>query len=277
MNSEGDMDTMFDEKEAPDHSGDEGPKEEGISSAPAGTRAMWSRQLDCGWHGVKVADWAGLYLPAKLDADIRFLDLLVEKVPMFARVAQRRRREAVGNLVRDQYLLPWTRKKYPQFFTEERTGQPIVLRDVEHGFPVAQAKSLVLMALEAGDVEQARKRLVYCWLIPTVNCTNATHRALAARCENFDRPLDRYSSRHGKLQSVAEQHFNGAAMVLRRFDGAIIDPDQYSRSQMLEDLRSIEQLRPVVDGLNGLTFPDPAEEKAYTKRTTDRKRKLIGA
>lgn len=40
MNSEGDMDTMFDEKEAPDHSGDEGPKEEGISSAPAGTRAM---------------------------------------------------------------------------------------------------------------------------------------------------------------------------------------------------------------------------------------------
>lgn len=276
MNSNGDMDKMFDREQASEYSG-EGLNGGGTSSTLADARAIWSDRLDCGWHGVKVADWAGLYLPAKLDADIRFLDLLVDKMPIFARVAQRRRREAVGDLMRDQYLLPWTRKKYPQFFTEERAGQPVVLKDVEHGFPVAQAKSLVLMALEAGDVEQARKRLVYCWLIPTVNCTKVTHGALAARCENFDRPLDRYSRRHEKLQQVAEQHFDGAAMTLRRFDGTVIDPDQYSRSQMLDDLRSIEQLRSIIDDLDGLTFPDPAEEMAYTKRMTNRSRKPADA
>lgn len=264
---------MFDEEEVLNSSseGFEAPSETGRS---VDVRTIWSEQLERGWHGVKVADWAGLYLPAKLDADIRFLDLLVDKVPIFTRVAQRRRREAVGDLMRDQYLLPWTRKKYPQFFTEERAGQPIDLKDVEHGFPVSQAKSLVLMALEANDVEQARKRLVYCWLIPTVNCTNVTHRALPGRCENFDRPLDRYSKRHERLQDLANRQFHGEAMSLRRFDGTVVDPDQYSRSEMLDDLRSIDQLRPIVDGLDGLTFPEPDEEKDYTKRMTDRAKKL---
>lgn len=50
---------------------------------------------------MKVADWAGLYLPAKVDADIHF-NLLVEKMPTFARVAQRPRRDVVGDLVSDQ-------------------------------------------------------------------------------------------------------------------------------------------------------------------------------
>ncbi|MFN3676353.1 MAG: hypothetical protein ACK4TC_10260 [Sphingomonas pseudosanguinis] len=264
---------MFDDEDAPQYSND-GPERADTDNTPVDVRAVWSEQLERGWHGVKVADWAGLYLPAKLDADIRFLDLLVQKVPTFARVAQRRRREAVGDLMRDQYLLPWTRKKCPQFFTEERAGQPIELKDVEHGFPVAQVKSLVLMAIEDGDVEQARKRLVYCWLIPTVNCTNITHRALPGRCEDFDRPLDRYSTRHAKLQELTSYHFQGAPMILRRFDGAIIDPDTYSRAQLLEDLRTIDQLRPIVDGLDGLTFPDLEEEKAYTKRMTNRTRKV---
>lgn len=263
---------MFDDEEAPDFDNDVAD-DRGAASTTADPRAVWAEQLDRGWHGVKVADWAGLYLPAKLDADIRFLDLLVDKVPTFARVAQRRRREAVGDLVRDQYLLPWTRKKAPQFFTEERAGQQIALKDVEHGFPVAQVKSLVLMALEAGDVEQARKRLVYCWLIPTVHCTNITHRALPGRCEDFDRPLDRYSKRHQKLQELADGEFQSVAMTLRRFDGALVDPDTYSRAQLLDDLRTIDQLSPIVDGLEGLTFPDPEEEKTYTKRMTDRTRK----
>lgn len=235
-----------------------------IISATASVRANWSAWLERGWHGVKVAEWASLYLPAKLDADIRFLDLLVEQVPAFARVAQRHRRETVGDLVRDQYLLPWTRKKNPQFFAEQRAGLNLHLTDCEHGFPVAQIKSLVLMALEAGDVELARKRLVYCWLIPTVHCTNETHRSLPRRCTDFDRPLDRYSMRHEKLQQLALRSFDGIATNIRRFDGTIIDPDHYSRSQTLDDLSSIEQIRPIVDGLDGLTFPDPDEEAAYT-------------
>ncbi|NLS25317.1 hypothetical protein S2M10_02810 [Sphingomonas sp. S2M10] len=233
-------------------------------------RSSWSAWLDRGWHGVNVSEWTGLYLPAKLDADIRFLNLLVEKVPSFARVAQRYRREAVGDLARGQYLLPWTSKKNPQFFTEERASQQIKLEDCEHGFPVAQIKSLVLMALEAGDVDQARKRLVYCWLIPTVHCTNATHRSLPPRCENFERPLDRYSARHPKLQDLADRSFEGVAMNVRRFDGTLINPDDYSRAQMLDDLRTIDQLRPIVDGLDGLTFPDPEEEAAYTARMRKR-------
>lgn len=251
--------------------GGEGPAQADVRHTPVDVRAVWSKQLERGWHGVKVAAWVDHYLTAKLDADIRFLDLLVREVPNFSRVAQRRRRDAVEKLVRDQYLLPWTRKKCPQFFTEERADQPIELTDVEHGFPVAQAKSLVLMALEAGDVEQARKRLVYCWLIPTVNCTNITHRTLPGRCENFDRPLDRYSPRHEKLQDLATHEFQGTPMTLRRFDGAIVDPETYSRTQLLEDLRTIDQLRPIVDGLEGLNFPTLQEEEDYTRKTTSRR------
>jgi|GEM_PF-3535462 hypothetical protein len=222
--------------------------------------AIWSAWLDRGWHGVRVEAWAGLYLPAKLDADIRFLNLLVDKVPDFSRVAQRMRRESVGDLIRDQHLLPWTSKSRPQFFSERRGDQPLDLKEREHAFPVSQVKSLILMALEAGDVEQARKRLVYCWLIPTVLCTKDTHRRLPARCEDFDRPYDRYSKRHDGMQDL----------MLRRFDGAAVDPDAYGRADLLKDLSAIDQLRPVVDGLVGLTFPTPEEERAYTLTMTKR-------
>ena len=262
---------MFDQEAT--QSGNESSEKADIGGVPVELPAIWSEQLNRGWHGVKAADWAGIYLPAKLDADVHFLDQLEQEVPTFARVAQRGRRDAVGRLMRGQYLLPWTRKKCPQFFAEQRAGQSLELKDVEHGFPVSQANSLVLMALEAGDIEQARKRLIYCWLIPTVHCTHVTHRSLPSRCEDFDRPLDRYSMRHERLKDLAEWHFHGAAMTLRRFDGTVIDPDRYSRSQMLDDLRSIKELRPIIDSLVGLTFPDPDDEDAYTKRMTDRRKK----
>lgn len=223
-------------------------------------RAIWSAWLDRGWHGVKVAEWTGLYLPAKLDADVRFLNLLVDKVPSFERMAQRMRREAVGDLIRAQHLLPWTSKARPQFFTEQRDGQQLDLKEREHAFPVSQVKSLVLMAMQDGDLEQARKRLVYCWLIPTVHCTKDTHRSLPTRCENFDRAFDRYSKRHPGMEDL----------VFRRFDGTIVDPDDYSRTQMLDDLRSFEQLRPIVDDLDGLTFPSPDDEASFTRSMTKR-------
>ena len=261
---------MFDNEDEADYDGESSGRDH-VDQTEEEVRAVWSKQLERGWHGVKVAAWVDHYLTAKLDADIRFLDLLVREVPTFSRVAQRRRRDAVEKLMRDQYLLPWTRKKYPQFFAEKRAGQPIKLTDVEHGFPIAQAKSLVLMALEDGDVEQARKRLVYCWLIPTVNCANITHRTLPARCENFDRPLDRYSPRHEKLQNLANHKFQGTPMTLKRFDGAIVDPETYSRTQLLEDLRMIDQLRPIVDGLEGLNFPTLQEEEDYTRKMTSRR------
>lgn len=222
--------------------------------------AIWSAWLDRGWHGVKAGDWASHYLPTKLDADIRFLDRLAKETPDFARVAQRMRREAVGDLIRAQHLLPWTSKARPQFFSEWRGGRSLDLKEREHAFPVSQVKSLVLMALRDGDAEQARKRLVYCWLIPTVLCSRDTHRALPRRCENFDHPYDRYSSRHAGLEDL----------VLLRFDGAHLDPGSYTRMQLLEDLRAIEALRPIVEGLEGLTFPAPEEEGEYTRRMTRR-------
>lgn len=246
-----------------------------VIGVPDNVRASWSSWLDGGWNGVKVAEWASQYLPSKLEADLKFLDEAVKKMPAFARAAQRQRREAVGQLVRGQHLLPWTTKKKPQFFTEQRGSQDLVRSDSEHGFPVSQIKSLVLMAIEAGDVEQARKRLVYCWLIPTVNCTKHSHRALPKRCENFDRPLDRYSSRHESLQEIADTCFSGVAMTIRRFDGTVIDPDHYSRSQLLKDLQSVEQLRPIIDSLDGLTFPEPAEEAVYTMTMQKRAAKHI--
>lgn len=63
-------------------------------------------------------------------------------------------------------------------------------------------------------------------------------------------------------------------MMLRRFDGGIIDPDTYSRAQLLKDLRTIDHLRPVVDQLDRLTFPGLEEGKAYAKRMTNRMRKV---
>lgn len=249
---------MFEDELGPQ---DENDGADFTAAATSDVRTIWSAWLDRGWHGVKAGEWAGLYLPAKLEADIRFLNLLVDQVPDFARVAQRLRREAVGDLIREQHLLPWTSKARPQFFTEQRDSQQLELKEREHAFPVSQVKSLVLMALEAGDVEQARKRLVYCWLIPTVHCTGETHRALPSRCEDFDRPFDRYSKRHENMGSLS----------LRRFDGAIVDPGVYSRTDLLEDLRTIDQLRPIVDGLEGLTFPTPAEEALYTAEMTKRR------
>lgn len=226
-------------------------------------RAIWSAWLDRGWHGVRAGEWAALYLPAKIDADIRFLDRLAEETPVFARVAQRMRREAVGDLVRAQHLLPWTSKARPQFFSERRGDRPLDLKEREHAFPVSQVKSLVLMAMRDGDAEQARKRLVYCWLIPTVLCSRETHRMLPLRCEDFARPYDRYSSRHAGMEDL----------LLRRFDGVLLDPDDYCRMQLLEDLRAIDALRPIVDGLEGLTFPTPEEEAEYTRRMTRRNAK----
>ncbi|PBN43105.1 hypothetical protein [Sphingobium sp. D43FB] len=250
---------MFDDDFGPEHRNDG----EGFGEVKADTKdvlAIWSAWLDRGWHGVKVADWAGLYLPAKLDADVRFLSLLVDKMPNFGRVAQRMRREAVGDLIRAQHLLPWTSKARPQFFSEQRDGRQLVLKEREHAFPVSQVKSLVLMAMRDGDIEQARKRLLYCWLIPTVFCTRETHKSLPSRCEDFDRPYDRYSNRHDGLEDLK----------LLRFDGSVLDPDTYSRAHLLEDLQSIHQLQPVVDGLDGLTFPTPEEEAEYTKLMTRR-------
>lgn len=247
-----------------DHAGGEeefGGGEPGAET-PQSVMAIWSAWLERGWHGVGVGEWTGLYLPAKLAADVRFLDLLVDQVPGFSRVAQRMRREAVGDLIRQQHLLPWTSKARPQFFSEQRAGRTLDLREREHGFPVSQVKSLVLMAIRDGDVEQARKRLVYCWLVPTVLCTRETHRLLPSRCEDFDRPYDRYSRRHEGLEDL----------TLRRFDGATIDPNAYGREDLLTDLRSLERLRPIIDGLEGLTFPAPDDEAEYTRAMTARSR-----
>lgn len=243
-----------------------------VTHVPDEVLDRWSAWLNGGWHGVTVGEWASIYLPSKLEADINFLCRLVKTHPGFARAAQRHQREAVGQLVRGQHLLPWTTKSKPQFFTERRADLSIKPTDCEHGFPVSQIKSLVLMALEAVDIEQARKRLVYCWLVPTVFCTNVTHCALPRRCEDFDRPLDRYSSRHKKLQETANE-FEGRPMTIHRFDGTVINPDDYSRSQLLRDLRTFEQLRPIVDSLDGLTFPSPAEEEAYTVKMQKRSKK----
>lgn len=150
-----------------------------------------------------IDEWAEFYLPERLKAGISYLDLLAGKMPNFARLAQRMRREVVGDLIRSQHLLPWTSKARPQFFSEQRTDRQQHLKEREHAFPVSQVKSLVMMAIRDGDVEQARKRLVYCWLIPTVLCSKETHAALPRRCEDFDRPYDRYSRRHQGLRSVS--------------------------------------------------------------------------
>jgi hypothetical protein len=53
-------------------------------------------------------------------------------------------------------------------------------------------------------------------------------------------------------------------MTVRRFDSTVIDPDKYSRLQLVKDLRSIEQLRSIVDSLEGLTFPELTEKAVYT-------------
>ncbi|WP_394658460.1 hypothetical protein [uncultured Novosphingobium sp.] len=114
-------------------------------------------------------------MPAKLSSDLLFFKHLGERTDHhidFSGVIRRMQREAVADLIRNQHLLPWTKKNVAEHFFVERRGQSeLMLTDREHPIPVSQIKSMVLMAIEAGNFELARKRLVFCWLVPTVLCT----------------------------------------------------------------------------------------------------------
>ena len=231
-------------------------EEPSFSALPALVPPEWPAWLDRGWHGVRTGEWAGLYLPAKLDADLRFLSHLVKLMPDFDRVAQRLQREVVGDLIRMQHLLPWHDKKRPQFFREKRGSEALLLKDREHAFPVSQVKSLVLMAMQDNDVEQARKRLIYFWLVPTVLCTSETHKRLPKRCSDFRYPYLRYASVEG--------------LRLERFDGAEVDPATYDAYQLLDELQLIDQLKPIVSALDGLTLPTPEAEEEFTRKMVHR-------
>lgn len=228
------------------------------STKAADVPSQWTDWLNNGWHKVKAADWAERYLPTKLEADLSFLAKLVDTAPDYGRMAQRMQREVVGDLIRMQHVLPWHTKKRPQFFKEKQVDLSGELGDREHAFPVSQVKSLVLMAIVEGDFDQAYKRLIYCWLIPTVLCTNATHRKLPARCDDFRYPYKRYAS-IGRLN-------------LWRFDGVEINPAHYDVVQLLNDLSAVEQLRSTIIKLNGLILPLAQAELQFTKKMVGRQK-----
>lgn len=229
----------------------------------------WDAWLERGWHDVRVADWAGLYMPGKLSADLLFLrelgritrDMAADGGPDFAGVTRRMQRDTVASLLRSQHLLPWNAKTLNQhFFAETQGDKPLVLSDREHALPIAQLASMVLMAIEAGDEEQARKRLLFAWLIPTVMCSKITHKAMVGRCMDFTRPYSRYAGIAG--------------VELQRIDGARIDPARYTAHDLIADLASIPGLSPIVAQLDGLTFPRECCEDTYTRHRTSKSRKV---
>ncbi|WP_404478586.1 hypothetical protein [Novosphingobium sp. BL-52-GroH] len=224
--------------------------------------AKWDIWLDRGWHGVGIDAWAGLYMPGKLSAELLFLKHLGETTGHetdFTGVIRRMQREAVADLIRNQHLLPWTRKRADEHFFVERRGDAVLdLSDREHALPVSQVKSMVLMAVEAGDMELACKRLVFAWLVPTVLCTKTTHKALPNRCTDLSLPYMRYAQ------------VDGAPLELVRIDGRIIDPATYSAGQLLDDLRAIPGLKSVIDSLDGLTLPRGCCEQTYTTHRTSK-------
>lgn len=229
----------------------------------------WDAWLERGWHNVRVADWAGLYMPGKLSADLLFLrelaritkDMAAEGGADFAGVIRRMQRDTVASLLRSQHLLPWNVKKMNQhFFAEVQGEKQLVLSDREHALPVAQLASMVLMAIEAGDEEQAHKRLLFAWMVPTVMCTAVTHKAMIGRCTDFLRPYSRYAGIEG--------------VELLRVDGTRIDPARYTSHDLIADLGSIAGLSPIVAQLDGLTFPRECCEGTYTRHRTSKSRTL---
>lgn len=192
----------------------------------------WDAWLRRGWHGVNIDSWASLYMPAKLSSDLLFFKHLGERTDHhidFSWVIRRMQRKAVADLIRNQHLLPWTKKNVAEHFFVERRGQSeLMLTDREHPIPVSQIKSMVLMAIEAGNFELARKRLVFCWLVPTVLCTKKTHTSLPSRCKDLSLPYLRYAI-----------EVDGIPVELVRIDGTAIDPTSYSTQDLLEDMKAI--------------------------------------
>ncbi len=221
---------------------------------PSFVPSSWVDWLRRGWHSVNTEEWLKGYLLAKLDADLAFVRQLASERADFRRMTQRLEREVIGDLIRAQHHLPWHTKRRKQFFVEEREGQQLILNQREHALPVSQVNSLVLMAVEQGDMEMARKRFTFAWLIPTVLCSVETHRSLPTACADFDLPYQRYQGIEG--------------LRLIRFDGAKIDPARYSKDDLLSDLAAIQPLRPIVDGLVGLTLPTAEEEAKFTQSKT---------
>ncbi|WP_300974504.1 hypothetical protein [Sphingomonas sp. LHG3406-1] len=216
----------------------------------------WSEWLIRGWHGITATEWAREYMPRKLASDLSTYENLEADRPRFARALRRQRRNTVADLLRFQHHLPWDRSGAIRFF-REATAEPHSRTEKEHALPVSQLKSLVLMALEDRDQEQALRRLWFGWLCPTIEVSSATHRLISKgqerRCTSFDFPLSRYRG-----------------IPLIRFDGVAVDASTYSIAELLRDLGAVPGLEPIVSELKSLELPTAEEEELWTRSQTRR-------
>ena len=220
--------------------------------------ADWVGYLKSGWHGIDGVDWANRWLPARLKSELASFSALEAELPGFERAIARKRRDAIDGLIRFQWHLPWIRPGASPFAFQVDPPDGEALEN-DHPIPVVQLRNFVLNAVDAGDVEEATKRLQFSWLIPTVRVSESCHVNITSGedrlCDNFRFPFGRYSRHRLKI-----------------FDDDEIIANQYSLDRLFEDLADVELLRSLVNDLRSCNFPASPDDTAYTKKGISRKK-----
>jgi hypothetical protein len=221
------------------------------SQSPNGTPIEWEQWLSAGWHHTSAVEWAETWLPKRLTGELALLEGMAAENPIFEGVLQRERRNTVDRLIRFQYHLPWASKSLPPFARELGSPRDTDL-ELEHAIPVKQLRTFVLMAIDTGNLEEAKRRLKFSWLCPMVLASQETHRAISKGpnrlCHDFLFPFGRYSGR-----------------MIEIYNGQKIPAEKYGLRALLQDLAAIETIKPIVKGLDEMRFPSTAEENQRTR------------
>ncbi|MCP9320644.1 hypothetical protein KBX73_12845 [Acetobacter persici] len=117
--------------------------------------ADWVKWFDAGWHGTSAVDWATIWLPNRLESELQTLKDFTGLHPSFSRVGNRITRDIIDRLIRSQYHLPWASNLVTPFCRQ--IDVPEKGNDLEHPIPVLQLRNYVALAINEGNMEEAKK------------------------------------------------------------------------------------------------------------------------
>lgn len=216
----------------------------------------WVIWFNAGWHGISAIEWATIWLPNRLESELQILKDFTRLYPKFSGVGNRITRDIIDHLIRSQYHLPWASKKMPPFCRQIDASE--TNNDLEHPIPVLQLRNYVALAINEGNIEEAKKRLQLSWLIPMALISKSTHRNItkgeSRLCEDFNYPFSRYSD-----------------IKIKLYNDKIVNPSKYTLEELISDLSKIEYISPIIDKIKDVRVKMTEDEMEEIKKAPDRK------